>query len=114
VEHPNRKFRLERPDVVFKTIPYFSSNLRVSRTFDFKTMNMEVYLDVSNFIVSKYRNLPSYGPAREDYFNDLYENGKTDKVGSEDVSDPLLLRTESKVLYRGELRLWVLGVRYRF
>ncbi len=114
VEHPNRKFRLERPDVVFKTIPYFSSNLRVSRTFDFKTMNMEVYLDISNFIVSKYRNLPSYGPAREDYFNDLYENGKTDKVGSEDVSDPLLLRTESKVLYRGELRIWVLGVRYRF
>ncbi len=114
VEHPNSRFRIENPDVVFKTIPYFASNLRVTRNFTFGTMGMEVYLDVSNLFVSKYRNPPGYGPALEDYYNDLFKHGKTNRVGSEDVSDPLLLRTESKVKYRGKLRLYVLGVRYRF
>ncbi|RMD98745.1 MAG: hypothetical protein D6814_06915, partial [Calditrichaeota bacterium] len=114
VEHPDQQFRIENPGVVFKTIPFFSSNLRITRKFDFGQMGMEVYFDVSNFWVSKYRNLPSYTPARIDYFNDLFEHGKENRVGSEDVSDPLLLRTESKTIYRGKLRQYVLGVRYRF
>ena len=114
IEHPDRQFRIENPDVVFKTIPYISSNLRVSRQFDIRKMKLEVYLDVSNLWVSKFRLLPSYTPARIDYFNDLLEQGKTDRIGSEEVSDPLLLRTESRTLYRGQLRLYVLGVRYNF
>ena len=47
------------------------------------------------------------------YFEDLYANGKTDRVGSEEVSDPDILRTESDVLYAGKHRTYILGLRIR-
>ena len=43
--------------------------------------------------------------------DDLFANGKTDEVGSEEVSDKNILRTENPVLYRGKHRTFILGVR---
>ncbi|MCB9206357.1 MAG: TonB-dependent receptor [Ignavibacteriales bacterium] len=109
VEHPDGDFRVQHPDVKFYTIPYFSSNLRISRGFDLENiLNLELYLDISNLVVSKYRTAI---PNSKDYYDDLYANGKTDKVGSEDVSDKNILRTESPVLYQGQHRTYILGLR---
>jgi hypothetical protein len=69
---------------------------------------MQLYLDVSNLWVSKFR---SAGTGSVEYYNDLYANGKTDKVGSEDVSNKDILRTESEVLYWGQQRNIILGIR---
>ncbi len=109
-DHPDESFRNQHPDVKFYTIPYFSSNLRISRNFDISTLgNLELYFDISNLVVSKYR---SAIPNRKDYYDDLYANGKTDKVGSEDVANPMILRTESDVLYSGQHRTYILGFRF--
>ncbi len=107
--HPDASFREKHPDVEFYTIPYFSSNLRVSRDFSIiNRLQMQLYLDVSNLLVSKFRTAGTYSA---DYYNDLYANGKTDKVGSEDVSNKNILRTESQVLYAGQHRSIILGIR---
>ncbi len=109
VQHPDKNFRKQHPNVKFYTIPFFSSNLRLSRSFDIANMvGFQVYLDISNLWVSKYRTAI---PNSKDYYDDLYTNGKTDKVGSEDVSNKNILRTESPVLYAGQHRTYVLGVR---
>ncbi len=108
--HPDKNFRKNHPDVKFYTIPIFSSNLRISRSFQVGSLgNMELYLDISNLFVTKYRVAI---PNSVDYYNDLYANGKTDKVGSEDVSNPLILRTQSDVLYAGQHRIYMLGFRF--
>jgi outer membrane receptor protein involved in Fe transport len=109
VEHPDGDFRNQNPDVKFYTIPRFSSNLRISRNFDIQNiLDFELYLDISNLLVSKYRVAI---PNSKDYYDDLYANGKTDKVGSEDVSDKTILRTENPVIYAGQNRTYVLGLR---
>ena len=56
----------------------------------------------SNLVVSKYRTAI---PNRRDYYDDLYANGKTDRVGTEEVSDPNILRTDSDVLFAGQHRI---------
>ena len=110
VEHPDKQFRKQHPDVKFYTIPRFSSNLRLTRNFDLgRAMQMEVYFDISNLWVKKYRVAI---PHAKDYYDDLYANGKTDRVGSEEVSNPLLLRTRSDYLYSGQYRAWVFGFRF--
>ena len=109
-EHPDENFRDAHPEVKFYLIPYFSSNLRISRNFQISdNSSMELYLDISNLFVSKYRTAI---PNRKDYYDDLFANGKTDRVGTEEVSDPLILRTESDVLYAGQHRIFILGFRF--
>ncbi len=109
IKHPNEAWRIKHPDVKFYTIPYFNSNLRLTRKITITDkLKMEAYIDVSNLFVTKYRTAI---PEREEYFNDLYANGKTKKYGSEEVSNPLILRTESDVLYKGQHRTYILGVR---
>ena len=86
-----------------------STNLRLARAFTIGWgIEMEGYIDVSNLWVKKYRTAI---PNSKDYYDDLYANGKTDRVGSEEVSNPNILRTHSDVLYSGEFRTWVFGVR---
>ena len=93
----------------FYTIPRFSTNLRLARHFSLgEPREIEVYFDISNLWVSQYRTAI---PDSKDYYDDLYANGKTDRVGSEEVSNELLLRTESDVLYAGQFRSWVFGIR---
>ena len=112
VKHPDKQFREQHPDVKFYTIPRMSTNLRLARTFSPGWgVEMEGYIDISNLWVKKYRTAI---PTRKDYYDDLYANGKTDRVGSEEVSNPLILRTHSDVLYSGQFRSWILGVRFMF
>jgi hypothetical protein len=108
-EHPDGAFREQHPDVKFYSIPYFSSNLRISRFFNIMgDAQFELYLDISNLLVSKYRNIGG-----KDYYDDLYNNGNTDKVGSEDaVTNKLILRTQSDDIYRGNYSMFVLGMRF--
>ena len=92
-EHPDDDFVDQNPDVKFYTIPYFSSNVRISRSFDImNTLDFEMYLDISNLWVSKFRSTILKD---KDYYDDLYANGKTDRVGSEEVSNKNILRTET-------------------
>jgi len=111
VRHPDRKaFEQQYPDVEFYTIPYYSSNLRLSRLFNpSQKFEMELYLDVSNLLVSKYRQANT---GSKEYFDDMFTNNKTDRIGSEEVSNPLILRTENDVLYRGEHRTIIMGIRF--
>ena len=71
---------------------------------------MEGYIDISNLWVKKYRTAI---PNSKDYYDDLYANGKTDRVGTEEVSNPLILRTETvtRSRYSGQYRAWIAGVR---
>ena len=109
VNHPDGEFRKQHPDVKFYTIPRISTNLRLARTFAItKGIEMEGYIDISNLWVKKYRTAI---PNSKDYYDDLYANGKTHRVGSEEVSNPLILRTESVTLYSGQYRSWIAGVR---
>lgn len=108
VNHPDGSFREQHPDVKFYTIPYLSSNLRITRNINvLKNTNVELYLDIGSIFSTKYRNIGG-----RDYYDDLFINGKTDKVGSEDVSNKLILRTESKDLYRGKVHTYMLGLRF--
>jgi hypothetical protein len=113
VRHPDGKvFEQQYPDVEFFTIPYLRSNVRFSRLFSLANkFEMEFYLDVSNLLVSKYRHANT---GSREYFDDLFVNDKTDRVGSEDVSNPLILRTENDVLFRGDHKLIIFGVHLAF
>ena len=108
-EHPDSQFRKQHPDVKFYTIPRYSTNLRLARHFSLgKQRELEAYFDIGNLWVSQYRTAI---PDSKDYYDDLYANGKTDRVGSEDVSNPDILRTEGDKLYSGQYRTWVFGIR---
>ncbi|MEN8192802.1 MAG: carboxypeptidase-like regulatory domain-containing protein [Bacteroidota bacterium] len=108
--HLSDSFIDAHPDVKFYKIPYFSSNLRISRNFKISTLgDMELYLDISNLWVSHYRTaIPNW----MHYYEDLYNNGKTDRVGSEDVADKNVLRTSSDVILAGQHRTYILGFRF--
>jgi hypothetical protein len=115
IKHPDKDFRNQHPEVKFYKIPYFRSDVRISRSFDFLgLLNFEMYLDISNLLVSKFRSRISNNQElknAKDYFDDLFANGKTDRVGSEDVSDKNILRTEFDALYDGEYRSYIFGIR---
>jgi len=113
--HPSSAFRDAHPDVIFHTIPYFNSNLRISRRFDVATTGVEVYMDLSNLLVSKFRNPPG-GRAGEDYYSDLFASGRLDQVGTDELTDPAILNTEAErnAVYRGQYRSVVLGMRMNF
>jgi hypothetical protein len=53
---------------------------------------MEAYMDISNLWNSFYQ----YAGVGTDYFNDLYAQGKTDRVGSDEVKNKLILRSEGQ------------------
>ena len=110
--HPDASFRQQHPEVEFYSIPYFSSSLRASRLFSLSsTLEMELYFDLSNLLVSTYRTANT---GSREYYDDLYINNKTKSVGSEDVANPLILRTENDVLYRGRRRTLIFGARLTF
>ena len=49
--------------------------------------------------------------AREDYYDDLYESGRLDEVGTDKLSDPDILRTESDNVYWAKLKTFIFGLR---
>ena len=113
-EHPDGTWREQHPNVYFHTIPIISTNLRLARDFEInRNSSMKVYLDIGNLWVSKFRNIPG-GQAGKDYYSDLYAQGKEDRLGTEEVTNKDILRTHSEVLYAGEYRSFILGMRFTY
>ncbi len=111
--HPNASFRILHPDVWFRELDRYWANMRLSRLFQIKSTNFELYMDVSNILHTKFRNVPG-GKANEDYFNDLWSTGRLGEVGTDIVSDPLILRTENEDVYWARLKHIILGLRLNF
>ncbi|MDZ7372901.1 MAG: carboxypeptidase regulatory-like domain-containing protein [candidate division KSB1 bacterium] len=110
VRHPNSQFRDAHPNVIFRELDRYWANLRLGRYFRVLGLGGELYVDVSNILHSKYRYPPG-GKAGEDYYDDLYFTGRLDKVGTDKVSDPAILRTESDNVYWARLKTVVFGLR---
>jgi len=109
-EHPSEDWRLDHPNVKFRDIDRYWANMRLSRLFKFRSVNMEFYMDVSNILHSKYRNVPG-GNAGIDYYDDLYHSGRLDQVGTDELTDPSILNTESDNVYWAKLREFIFGFR---
>jgi len=109
-EHPRSSFRDAHPDVRFKYLDRYWANMRLSRLFRVNSFNIELYMDASNIFHTKYRNPPG-GRSREDYYDDLYESGRLDEVGTDKLSNPDILRTESDNVYWAKLKTFIFGLR---
>jgi hypothetical protein len=108
--HPKADFRTLHPDVWFKELGRYWMNMRLSRLFQIRHSGLEVYADLSNVLHTKFRTVPG-GKAGEDYYEDLWSTGRLDQVGTDKVSDPLILRTENQDVYWARLKRIILGLR---
>ena len=113
VQHPRQSFRDAHPNVRFKEISRYWANFRFSKYLRLGNASFELYMDASNLLHTKYRYPPG-GQAGEDYFDDLYKTGRLDKVGTDKVSDPLILRTESDDVYWAKLKTFIFGIRFHY
>ncbi|MBC8183732.1 TonB-dependent receptor [candidate division KSB1 bacterium] len=109
-QHPRQSFRKEHPDVWFHELSKYWANLRLSRLLNFKSLGIELYMDASNVVRSKFRYLPG-GGNREDYFDDLYDSGRLDQLGTDKLTDNRILNTESDDVYWAQLREFIFGIR---
>ena len=67
-------------------------------------------MDASNIFHSKFRYPPG-GRSGEDYYDDLWESGKQDQVGTEKLTDPKILNTENDDVWWGKVKTFVFGLR---
>ncbi len=111
VNHPNREFRAQHPDVKFYEIDRYWANMRLNKLFYLGRTQLELYMDVSSILHSKFRELPG-GQAREDYFNDLYNSGRLDQLGTDKLTDPSILNTESDNVYWAKFKYIIFGLRF--
>ncbi len=109
-KHPRDSFNDEHPDVWFKELNQYWANMRFSRVFSMFNTNMEFYMDVSNILHSKFRNIPG-GDSKEDYYDDLWNSGRLDELGTDELTNPKILRTWSDNVYWGEYKSYVFGLR---
>ncbi len=109
-EHPRSSFRTDHPDVRFKELDRYWANMRISRLFRLNSLNMEFYLDVSSIFHTKFRYPPG-GRSGEDYYDDLWASRRIDQVGTEKLTNPEILRTESDNVYWARLKTYILGLR---
>ncbi len=109
-QHPRPSFRDLHPDVWFQELDRYWANMRLSRMFTARRLSIEAYVDISNIYHTKFRYLPG-GTIGEDYYDDLYASGRLDQLGTDKVSDPMILRTESDDIYEGKLIEYVVGIR---
>jgi hypothetical protein len=109
-EHPKTSFRDEHPDVRFHELDRYWTDMRLSKRIRLKSLSFEMYMDMSNVFHTKYRNLPG-GTSKEDYYDDLWESGRLDQVGTDELSNPKILRTENDDVYRAKLKYYVFGLR---
>ncbi|MCI0515324.1 TonB-dependent receptor, partial [candidate division KSB1 bacterium] len=113
VDHPSLKFRIDHPEVKFRELDYYWANIRLARRLNYHFLRIEFYLDISNVLHSKFRELPDRA-SREDYFMDLFYAGRLNELGTDKLSEPGILNTESDNIYRGKLKEYVLGLRFNF
>ncbi|NLP09677.1 TonB-dependent receptor [bacterium] len=110
LQHPRSSFRDLHPDLYFHELDRYWANLRLSRMFTPGRMSLETYMDISNILHTKFRNPPG-GTAGEDYYDDLFASNRINEVGTDKVSDPMILRTESDNVYWATLKEVVFGIR---
>ncbi len=94
----------------FRQIDRYWANIRLAHRFDLDMVNFEVYLDVSNLFHSSYRYPPG-GASGEDYYDDLWKSGRINEVGTDELTDPKILRTENDDVYWGKVQRFIFGVR---
>ena len=109
-EHPKQSFRDEHPDVRFKELARYWADMRLSKRFRIKSLNFETYMDMSSVFHTNYRYLPG-GTSSEDYYDDLWESGRLDQVGTDELDNPKILRTENDDVYWAKLKYYVFGLR---
>ena len=109
-EHPKISFRDEHPDVRFKELDRYWTDMRLSKRVQLKSLNFEVYMDMSNVFHTEFRYVPG-GTSREDYYDDLWAAGRLDQVGTDELSNSKILRTESDDIYWAKLKYYVFGLR---
>ena len=109
-EHPSDNFRDTHPDVRFKELDRYSANMRLSRLFRLESINIEFYMDASNIFHTKFRYPPG-GRSGVDYYDDLWASGRIDEVGTDKLTNPKILRTESDNVYWAKLKTFIFGLR---
>jgi hypothetical protein len=110
IKHPRAGFNEDHPDVWFTQLDRFWVNMRLAHRIDLNFINFEVYLDISNIYSSSYRYPPG-GASGEDYYDDLWASGRIDHVGTDQLSDPKILRTENDDVYWGQVKQFIVGLR---
>lgn len=110
VQHPSESFRNANPDVRFKEKEKYWADMRISRLFRLNQFTFELYMDVSNILHSKFRNIPG-GKSKEDYYDDLWNSGRIDQLGTDELSNPEILRTWSDDVYWAKKKIYVFGLR---
>ncbi len=108
--HPRGTFRDQHPNVWFKELDRYWTNMRLSRQFNFKSLSWEFYMDASNILHSKYRYPPG-GRSGDDYYDDLWESGKLDQVGTDKLTDPEILNTENDDVWWAKVKTFIFGLR---
>lgn len=109
-EHPAFSFRERYPDVRFKEKDRYWTDVRLSRRLRLKSLQCEIYADVSNVLHTEFRYPPG-GQSGEDYYYDLWESGRLHDVGTDELSNPDILRTENDDVYWARNKLYVIGLR---
>ena len=108
--HPRQSFNDANPDIWFKELSKIWASVRLSKTLRWKNVSTEIYLDASNILHTTFRNPPG-GLSGEDYYDDLWESGRINQVGTDELNDPTILRTENDDVYWGRVKNFVLGFR---
>ncbi|MDZ7261059.1 MAG: carboxypeptidase regulatory-like domain-containing protein [candidate division KSB1 bacterium] len=109
-QHPRKSFRDAHPDVRFKELDRCWANMRLSRLVQLKSLHLELYLDVSNILHTKFRYPPS-GRSGEDYYDDLWTSGRLNQVGTDQLTNPRILRTEDDDVYWARVKTIIFGLR---
>lgn len=110
LQHPRQSFRDAHPAVWFKELGKYWANIRISRRFSTNLVNFELYLDGSNIIHTRFRYPPG-GRSGEDYFDDLWNSGRLNKVGTDKLTNPQILRSYNDDIYWGRVKSVVMGMR---
>lgn len=108
--HPSSSFRDLYPNVWFREIDKYWANMRLNRLVRYKTLTADLYLDVSSILHTTFRNPPG-GTSGEDYYYDLWESGRLNEIGTDELTNTDILRTESDDVYWARLKTVVFGIR---
>lgn len=109
-EHPRDSFRDAHPDVRFEELDKYWANMRLSRLMRFKGIDFQLYMDASSILHTTFRNPPG-GRSGEDYYDDLWASGRLDQVGTDELTNPIILRTESDDVYWEKVKTFIFGLR---
>lgn len=111
LDHPDKEWRKNNPNVRFREIPRYWANMRLSRLIRYNTIQLECYMDVSNIFHSKFRYAPGDDDNKRRYFTDLYDSNRLDQVGTDKLTNQAILNTDSDNVYAGKYKHIIFGIR---